>query len=84
MYCMKGGFTIPLHYIGCRLICGRAAQAGRSVIDQREGTKAGASGGDLGAPFSFAEGALTHHPQAGGEAACGSHVLSWGGSAGYR
>jgi len=28
-------------------------QAGKAVIDQQEGTEAGASGDDLGAPFSL-------------------------------
>ena len=32
---------------------GRMTQAGKAVIDQQEGTEAGASGGDLGAPFSL-------------------------------
>jgi len=53
MYCIKGGFTIPLHYIRWRLICGRMAQAGRAVIDQQEGTEAGASGDGPDAPFSL-------------------------------
>jgi len=29
------------------------AQAGEAVIDQQKGTEAGASGDDLGAPFSL-------------------------------
>ncbi len=29
------------------------AQAGKALIDQQEGTEAGASGDDLGAPFSL-------------------------------
>ena len=36
------------------------------MIDQQEGTEAGASGDDLGAPFSLfalSKSALTHHPQ---------------------
>jgi len=52
-YSVKGGFTIPLHYIGWRLICGRMAQAGKAVIGQQEGTEAGASGGGSDAPFSL-------------------------------
>ena len=27
MYCVKGGFTRPLHYVDWRLICGRMTQA---------------------------------------------------------
>ena len=60
-------------------------QAGKAAIDQREGTEAGASGDDLGAPFSLsalAKSALTHHPQAGGGMAYGHRALSGGGSAG--
>ena len=55
------------------------AQAGGAVIDQQERTEAGASGDDLGAPFSLpalSKSALTHHPQAGGGTACGSRALS--------
>ena len=54
------------------------------MIDQQEGTEAGASGDDLGAPFSLpalSKSALTHHPQAGGGTVCGSRALSGGGSA---
>ena len=47
-----GGFTTQIH-IGWRFICGRMTQAGKAVIDQQEGTEAGASGDDLGAPFSL-------------------------------
>jgi len=39
-------------------------QAGEAVIDQQEGTEAGASGDDPGAPFSLSalsKCALTHH-----------------------
>ena len=39
------------------------------MIDQQKRTEAGASGDDLGAPFSLptlSKSALTHHPQAGG------------------
>jgi len=39
-------------------------QAGGAVIDQQEGTEAGASGDDLGAPFSLpalSKSALAHH-----------------------
>ena len=60
------------------------AQAGGAVIDQQEGTEAGASGDDLGAPFSLSalsKSALTHHPQAGGGTACGSRALSEGDAA---
>lgn len=52
MYCVKDGFTIQIH-IGWRFICGRMTQAEKAVIDQQEGTEAGASGGDLGTPFSL-------------------------------
>ena len=55
------------------------AQAGGAVIDQQKGTEAGASGDDLGAPFSLpalSKSALTHHPQAGGGTACGSRAFS--------
>ena len=51
------------------------------VIYQQEGTEAGASGDDLGAPFSLpvlSKSALTHHPQASGGTACGSRALSEG------
>ena len=51
------------------------------MIDQQEGTEAGASGDDLGAPFSLptlSKSALTHHPQAGGDTASGSRALSEG------
>ena len=61
------------------------AQAGGTVIYQQEGTEAGASGDDLGAPFSLpvlSKSALTHHPQAGGGTACGSRALSEGRPAG--
>ena len=60
-------------------------QSEKAVIDQQEKTEAGASGNDLGAPFSLwapAKGALTHHQQAGGGTACGSRAPSGGGSAG--
>ena len=61
-------------------------QSEKAVIDQQEKTEAGASGNDLGAPFSLwapAKGALTHHqPGAGGGTACGSRAPSGGGSAG--
>ena len=43
-------------------------QAGRTVIDQQEGTEAGASGDDLGAPFSLlalSKSALTHQSASG-------------------
>ena len=56
-------------------------QAGGAVIDQQKRTEAGASGDDLGAPFSLptlSKSALTHHPQAGGGTACGSRALSEG------
>ena len=39
-------------------------QAGKAVINQQEGTEAGASGDDLGAPFSLpalSKSAFTHH-----------------------
>ena len=55
------------------------------MIYQQEGTEAGASGDDLGAPFSLSalsKSALTHHPQAGGGTACGSRALSEGRPAG--
>ncbi len=52
MYCVKGGFTIQIH-IGWRFICGKMTQAGKAVINQQEGTEAGASGDDLGAPISL-------------------------------
>ena len=55
------------------------------MIDQQERTEAGASGDDLGAPFSLSalsKSALTHHPQAGGGTACGSRALSEGRPAG--
>ena len=55
------------------------------VIYQQEGTEAGASGDDLGAPFSLpvlSKSALTHHPQAGGGTACGSRAISEGRSTG--
>lgn len=55
------------------------------MITQQEGTEAGASGDDLGAPFSLptlSKSALTHHPQAGGGTACGSRALSEGRPAG--
>ena len=55
------------------------------VIYQQEGTEAGASGDDLGAPFSLpvlSKSALTHQPQAGGGMACGHRAPSGGGSAG--
>ena len=84
MYCVKGDFTTQIH-IGWRLICGRMLQARRAVIDQQEGTEAGASGLGLGAPFSLSplsKSALTHHPQAGGGTACGSRALSEGRPAG--
>ena len=51
------------------------------MIYQQEETEAGASGDDLGAPFSLSalsKSALTHHPQAGGGTACGSRALSEG------
>ena len=55
-------------------------QSEKAVIDQQEKTEAGASGNDLGAPFSLwapAKGALTHHqPVAGGGTACGSRAPS--------
>ena len=56
------------------------------MIDQQEGTEAGASGDDLGAPFSLfalSKSALTHHRRwlAGGMA-CGHRAPSGGGSAG--
>ena len=60
-------------------------QSEKAVIDQQEKTEAGASGNDLGAPFSLwapAKGALTHHQQAGGGTACGSRAPSGGGPAG--
>ena len=60
-------------------------QAGRAVIDQQEGTEAGASGDDLGAPFSLSalsKGVLTHHQQAGGSMACGHRAPSGGNGAG--
>ena len=56
-------------------------QAGKAVIDQQEGTEAGASGDDLGAPFSLpvlSKSALTHHPQASGGTACGSRAFDQG------
>ena len=51
------------------------------MIYQQEGTEAGASGDDLGAPFSLpvlSKSALTHHPQASGGTACGSRALDQG------
>ena len=51
------------------------------VIYQQEGTEAGASGDDLGAPFSLpvlSKSALTHHPQASGGTACGSRAFDQG------
>ena len=57
------------------------AQAGGTAIYQQEGTEAGASGDDLGAPFSLpvlSKSALTHHPQAGGGTACGSRAFGRG------
>ena len=53
MYCVKGVFTRPLHYIDWRFICGKMVQAEEAVIDQQKGTEAGTSGDDLGAPFSL-------------------------------
>ena len=44
-------------------------QVGKAVINQQEGTEAGASGDDLGAPFSLptlSKSALTYHQQVGG------------------
>ena len=61
MYCVKGGFTRPLHYIDWRLICGRVAPAGGAVIDQQERTEAGASGNDLDSPSSFSTPAKSAH-----------------------
>ena len=85
MYCVKGDFTTQIH-IDWRFVCGRMTQSEKAVIDQQEKTEAGASGNDLGAPFSLwapAKGALTHHqPGAGGGTACGSRAPSGGGSAG--
>ena len=55
------------------------------MIDQQERTEAGASGDDLGAPFSLSaisKSALIHHPQAGGGTAFGSRALSEGRPAG--
>ncbi len=55
------------------------------MIYQQERTEAGASGDDLGAPFSLpalSKSALTHHPQAGGDTAYGSRALSEGGPPG--
>ena len=55
------------------------------MIDQQEGAESGASGDDLGAPFSLSalsKSALTHHPQAGGGTAYGSRALSEGRPAG--
>ena len=50
-------------------------QAGKAVIDQQEGTEAGASGDDLGAPFSLLvlceERTYSPPPSAGGGMACG-------------
>ena len=57
------------------------AQDGGMVIYQQEGTEAGASGDDLGAPFSLpvlSKSALTHHPQASGGTACGSRAFDQG------
>ena len=51
------------------------------MIYQQEGTEAGASGDDLGAPFSLpvlSKSALTHHPQASGGTACGSRAFDQG------
>ncbi len=77
---------ITLHYIDRRFICGRMAQAGKAVIDQLEGTKVGASGDDLGAPFSLSalsKSALTHHrPRPAVVLPNGSRAPSGGGSAG--
>ena len=85
MYCVKGDFTTQIH-IDWRFVCGRMTQSEKAVIDQQEKTEAGASGNDLGAPFSLwapTKGALTHHqPGAGGGTACGSRAPSGGGSAG--
>ena len=55
------------------------------MIDQQKRTEAGASGDDLGAPFSLptlSKSALTHHPHAGGGTAGGSRALSEGRPAG--
>ncbi len=60
-------------------------QAGKAVIDQQKGTEAGASGDDLGAPFSLLapseERTYSPPPLAGGMA-CGHRAPSGGGSAG--
>ena len=51
------------------------AQVGGAVIDQQEGTEAGASGDDLGAPFSLSalceERTYSPPPSAVGGMACG-------------
>ena len=62
-------------------------QAGKEVIDQQEGTEAGASGDDLDAPVSLpasAKSARTH-PRLGPAVVPpdGSRAPSGGGSAGY-
>ena len=57
-------------------------QAGKAVIDQQEGTEAGASGDDLGAPFSLTalckERTYSPPPSAGGGMACGHRAPSGG------
>ena len=58
------------------------AQAGRAVIDRQEEAYAGVFGVDLDALFLVTgpgKGALTHHPQAGGDTACGICALDQGG-----
>ena len=59
-------------------------QAGKAVIDQQKGTEAGASGDDLGAPFSLPAPSeeRTYSPPllAGGGMACGHRAPSGGGA----
>ena len=56
----------------------------RAVIDQQEGTEGGASGDDLGAPFSLSapseERTYSPPPLAGGGMACGHRAPFGGGS----
>lgn len=47
---MYSAVSPPNTLHGRGFICGRMTQAGKSVIDQQEGNKVGASGDDLGAP----------------------------------
>ena len=60
-------------------------QAGKAVIDQQEETDAGASGDDLGAPFSLSvlceERIYSPPPLTGGGMVCGHHALRGTGAA---